>query len=375
MQLFNAFLIWHCSSKTTYIVFSKPKNVLAFLNNFATMQISPKVHVSTSPNSPQNIQHSYVKFLDHDRLNDQTFCNFTIITDTCSFKVHKCLVGLASEFFKASMTIEMKENYQNAITVRNVSSDVMDYILDYIYGNEVALTVGNCCELFVASDFLQIPQLLASCRGYLNHTVVVDDITVISFWMLAERHGLDDLLRKCRNYIKKNFESLSSREEIKTMPFDVFKLYLNVKDESTVERCYFGLIISWIEFDKTKREEQFSALFKLVNLDKLDKSYISSKLLDNELIMKNPESLHQLMTSLKTHMDDDTPTSSLQTSQQLRKQLYSQGGNESTSQRSHSNEFVLVQLHSNEVSVRKYDVSPRLGHICRSFQEISNFPK
>ena len=77
----------------------------------------------------QQLQFNYLKALDHDRQNDQVFCDFTTITESRRFQVHKCLIGIASDFFKKSITAEMKEKYENAVTIYNIKANVMETVL------------------------------------------------------------------------------------------------------------------------------------------------------------------------------------------------------------------------------------------------------
>ena len=251
----------------------------------------------------QQLQFNFLKALDHDRKNDQVFCDFTITIESRRFQVHKCLIGIASEFFKKSITAEMKEKYENVVTIYNIKANVMETVLDYIYGNEISLTTGNFEELFEANDFLQLHQLASECRNYLKN-IVIDGNNVIQFWLFANKHSLVDLLERCVSYIKINFASLSEQQEIMKIPTDLIELYLDIRDQSTSEQSFYEFINDWVEFDKAKREELFPKLFKLVHLDKLDLSFVSSNLINNKLIFCSSESLQQLMTFFKIRLEE-----------------------------------------------------------------------
>ena len=74
----------------------------------------------------QQLQFNFLKVLDHDEKNDQVFCDFTVIIEFCRFQVHKCLIGIASDFFKKSITAEKK----NTVTIYTIKGNVVpdDYV-------------------------------------------------------------------------------------------------------------------------------------------------------------------------------------------------------------------------------------------------------
>ena len=238
-------------------------------------------------NLPVDVQCDYVKALNQDRKNEQTFCDFTIIAETAKsdssqmsmtsstpkrFRVHKCVIGVASDFFKMSITTEMKEKYQNSVTLYSVDSDVMEEVLDYIYGVQITIDDDNCRQLLEASEFLQISQLTCSCRQYLN-SMEVGEGNVVPFWLFAMHYNQTALLQNCEKYIRKNFVDLSNCEETLNLPFDLMKSYLSLRNEIIDEESFCEVVVKWVEFDSSEREKHFPHLFKLVDLDKLGESF------------------------------------------------------------------------------------------------------
>ena len=301
------------------------------------------------------VQFNFVHTLDSDRTNEQMFCDFTIVTASRRFQVHKCLVGVASDFFKKSMTTQMQERYNNSVSVKSVSDDIMEQILDYIYGKPVRITPENCRELYIACDFLQLSQLTKSCLKYLSG-VFVHTNDIFSFWLFAQQYGLSALVERYESNIKTNFVWLSDRKDILKISPKSIETYLALRDESTSEQHFCEFILKWIEFDKPTRLIHFSKLFKLVNLSKLDKSYISSKLMDNKLILKDSGCLKRLVLALKTHMLDTKPSPSLPESSAISKPSTSQSVQ---TQQQSLNEMVLVEIDSSKLVATKYNFAKK----------------
>ena len=105
----------------------------------------------------------YLQQLNHDQIIDQTFCDFEIKSKTRQFKVHKCLIGVASDFFKNLLTTNMKEKYQNHVIINTIDDDIVELVIKFIYGEDVNITEENVFTVFEASDYLQVIKLKDGC--------------------------------------------------------------------------------------------------------------------------------------------------------------------------------------------------------------------
>ena len=318
---------------------SKSPQCITPFSGFAHLNVEePSGFLKSVSKEKNSVQFNYLKTLNNDRFGDQTFCDFTIITDTRQFKVHKCLVGVASDFFKTSMTTEMIEKYQNTITVQSVCDSTMELVLNYIYGNEVAISLDDYQEIYAASDFLQISQLSSDCLEFLSN-IDTDASNIASFWMFAEKFNLEDLLEKYKNFIKANFVWLADQTEILEIPPDYIETYLQIRDDATSEECFCRFIIRWMEFKKSGRKDHFQKLFHLVDLDKLSKSFLVSNLMNNEVVLTHQETNRRLLMASETH---------------LKKSVESEG-------------IILVKEKTGELSVTHYNI---LTNIARTLPAL-----
>ena len=247
---------------------------------------------------------SYINALNDDRLNDRTFCDFAVITQEQTFHVHKCVVGVASEFFKLSMTTNMQEKYQSSVTVNNISDDIMETILSYIYGVQLSITSENIYDLFKASDFLQISRLKTSCIEWFDSQLILSSNNVLFNWTFSKQYNIISFLQKCETYIRANFELTLSQEEFLEIPKEIIEDFFAIRDSSISERTFYESIVKWTKYDPANRQQICGKLFRLIDLDKMEKSYIRSEMLDNDLILNNFESMQHLTKFMKSFMDE-----------------------------------------------------------------------
>ena len=244
-------------------------------------------------------QHNPMNDLNNDRKKGRIFCDFTIITQSDHFPVHKCVVGIASEFFKKSMFTEMKEKYENSVTVHNIRPKIMKIILDYAYGDEITITTDNIDELLEASDYLQFSQLLSDCVKFISRTDVTDE-NYLKVWIFAREKKLYNLLETCQTYIKNNFLQLFLQKQFSTIPNDLIADFFNLLNHGNVSsKLLYQAIVKWILFDEEGREKYFSQLFQLVNLDEIPASFTVSVISENKLVLKNLECLQKVMKVIK----------------------------------------------------------------------------
>ena len=237
---------------------------------------------------------SHFKALNQDRFDEKTFCDFTIATETRRFPVHKCVIGVASEFFKKAITTEMKEKYENFVTVNNVCPDTMEMVLNHIYGEEVSITNENIDHLFAASDYLEIFTLNSACVEYISKTEINEE-NYLAVWIFAQENNFQDLLQRCINFVEQNFVKISEEKLFLSISTSYIESFLARRGASFPENTFFELISKWVEYDKENRKDQFAKLFELVNLDDLDPEYVTNTVSEHELVLNNLECLQKVM--------------------------------------------------------------------------------
>ena len=75
----------------------------------------------------------------------------------------------------------MNESNTGDVELQNVSSEIMEILIEYIYKREARVNPDNAAELFIAADMLQISQLVGKClQGMIEKS---------SFWDVLISHS------------------------------------------------------------------------------------------------------------------------------------------------------------------------------------------
>lgn len=95
------------------------------------------------------------------------FCNCTINVGGKLFKVHLEILCASSEYFDS--IIRRDSDFEDIVTLHNMSPVTFQAILDYLYTGYVKITPFNVVDIYVAADFLILNSLLDRCRAFFQH--------------------------------------------------------------------------------------------------------------------------------------------------------------------------------------------------------------
>ena len=95
--------------------------------------------------------------IDYKSLFDSgKFSNFIIVTKDKEFKVHRSFLAAASPVFESMLTINMRESSENLMTISDISSDLIQEMLNFIYAGNVNNQELIAAELLSVANRYQI---------------------------------------------------------------------------------------------------------------------------------------------------------------------------------------------------------------------------
>ncbi|VUZ48637.1 unnamed protein product [Hymenolepis diminuta] len=135
------------------------------------------------------------------------FCNNTIDVGGELFNVHLEVLCASSQYF--DRIIRHDSDFEDVVTLHNMTPETFRIILDYLYTGCVELNSSNIVDIYIAADFLILSLLLDRCRAFfrnINDEDLEAGVTIVSlyddeiiFRNLIEKHNLfkkRDLLRQ-----------------------------------------------------------------------------------------------------------------------------------------------------------------------------------
>jgi len=147
-------------------------------------------------------------------LNDQKLSDVTFIVEGKPVYAHKVLCTRCP-YFRAMFEGQMLEAQMKTVTINNVSHRVFLAILEYLYSDEVQISLDIAMDLFVAADQFSIERLKRLCEKNILASINVDSAATIL--QAANLHNAQGLRQLCVDFILRNFDGVSKTAAFEEM--------------------------------------------------------------------------------------------------------------------------------------------------------------
>jgi len=110
---------------------------------------------------------------------------------------------------------QMREAQQKTITINSVSHRVFLALLEYLYTDEVDISLDIAMDLFEAADHFGVDRLKKLCEKKILVSINVDSAaTILQAANMRVAHGLR---QSCMDYILRNFDLVSKTPAFEEM--------------------------------------------------------------------------------------------------------------------------------------------------------------
>lgn len=176
------------------------------LNDFWYFKLAMEIKIDIPPSS---IISDLRDFLNEQKLSDVTF-----VVEGKSVYAHK-LLCMRCSYFRAMFEGQMREAQQKTVTINNVSHRVFLALLEYLYTDDVEISMDIAMELFVAADQFGVERLKRMCEKKILLSINIDSAATIM--QAANMHIADGLRQSCMDFILRNFDAVSKTPSFEEM--------------------------------------------------------------------------------------------------------------------------------------------------------------
>jgi len=213
---------WHEFSKYEKMTHYAPEGILKLIFEITILEVSDESAEFVDDRSNKNSlvlsqdYHRDQHFQDLDQLfSSKMFADFTIRCGDKTFKCHKNILASRSPVFKAMFESKMKENESGSVEIQNISPEVLENMLQYIYTCNVSSIDKMPKELFIAADQYQVEKLKEHCEEKLISVIDVENC--MDLLVLGESHQVMKLKAKALKFVSKNIGNFDSNEWKETL--------------------------------------------------------------------------------------------------------------------------------------------------------------
>lgn len=173
-----------------------------------------------------------------------TYCDLTLVVDQREFPCHRVIVASSSPYFQALLTHTFRENSLQSIPLHDIRSDIFADLLQYIYSGKIELDESNVQDLLIASDMIQLNEVVQFCCHYLS--IALNEKNVVDVWKLADQFQCTSLRKDAEHYLLMNFRNVLRTDAMKTIPKELL-IEIISNDDLVVdhEQQVFEAILVW----------------------------------------------------------------------------------------------------------------------------------
>ena len=217
--------------------------------------------------------------------------------DLARLKAHRIVLCAASPFFYKAFNSDMKEKREGLIRLEEVTKDVMEEVLEYLYTGHVDINEANAFDLMSAADYFLLPTLKDLCSNVIAQTLSIS--SCIAAYYLAVRYRCEDLQEKARDFILANFAAVAESEDFLHLSSAQVEEWIS-SDEIVVkeEEDVFEVLLKWIARNDC-RKQSIPDLLRHIRFIYITRNFLCNVILSNPLIQDNKECSSLILDAIK----------------------------------------------------------------------------
>merc|ERR1711959_531459 len=118
-------------------------------------------------------------------------------------------------YFRAMFEGQMKESQQKTVTINNIGHNVFLALMEYLYTDEIEISLDLAMDLFVAADQFGVERLKRLCEKKILVSINIDSAARIL--QAAYKHHAAGLRQSCFDFILRNFDAVSKTSAFEEM--------------------------------------------------------------------------------------------------------------------------------------------------------------
>uniref|UniRef100_A0A1B6E9X1 Kelch-like protein diablo n=1 Tax=Clastoptera arizonana TaxID=38151 RepID=A0A1B6E9X1_9HEMI len=225
----------------------------------------------------------------------------TLIAGTRQIPAHRLVLSAGSEYFSAMFTSNLRESKQSEVVMKDVDGDALWDLVHYCYTGKIELREETVEILLSTACLLQLSEVIDACCSFLKKQLHPSNC--IGICQFADRQGCVTLRSAAHAYTTEHFMEVIRNQEFMVLPgSEVIKLFASDDLNVPSEELIFQALMSWVNYDVSKRKEGISQLLSLVKLPLLPASFIADFIETEPLFRDDRKCQELIMEAMKYHL-------------------------------------------------------------------------
>uniref|UniRef100_A0A9J7YLM6 BTB domain-containing protein n=1 Tax=Cyprinus carpio carpio TaxID=630221 RepID=A0A9J7YLM6_CYPCA len=242
-----------------------------------------------------------LKELNQQR-REKEFTDLKIIVEGKEFEVHQNVLASCSLYFKdmvKRLSGENRNGEKMQLTMSNISSDVLELLLEFVYTGSLIIDSANAKTLLEVANKFQFNTFCKVCVSFLEKQLTAANC--LGVLAMAEAMQCTELHNMAKAFALQNFPDVAGQDEILNISKEDLVSYMSNDSLNTkAEELVYETVIKWIKKDPSSRVQHVSELLAVVRLPFIHPSYLLN-VVDNEELIKSSEACRDLVNEAKRY--------------------------------------------------------------------------
>ncbi|XP_037718291.1 BTB and MATH domain-containing protein 42-like [Drosophila subpulchrella] len=182
---------------------------------------------------------------------EEDFADCSVIVGTQTFRCHKVILGVASDFFKRAFQPGFAEAKTGELPISNVTADVFIKFLDYVYSYEEkaldSYSNTDIIKLKECANMWMVESLKEACDVIIGKRIpnmFYGDLLLY----FEHAHHVDDLMlvRDISSALRQKISGIAIPETLYELGSDVFREFLNTIKGRLTERRRYDMVEKYV---------------------------------------------------------------------------------------------------------------------------------
>ncbi|XP_066285868.1 kelch-like protein 9 [Branchiostoma lanceolatum] len=98
---------------------------------------------------------------------ENILCDFTLVSESSSFSLHRALLASCSDYLKALLTSAITDGKQDKVELEGVTVEGVRCLLDILYATKAEVNDDNVKQVLGVASCLQIPPIVQACYDFI----------------------------------------------------------------------------------------------------------------------------------------------------------------------------------------------------------------
>eukprot|EP00123_Amoebidium_parasiticum_P019955 comp39010_c0_seq1/m.47367 comp39010_c0_seq1/g.47367 ORF comp39010_c0_seq1/g.47367 comp39010_c0_seq1/m.47367 type:complete len:452 (-) comp39010_c0_seq1:35-1390(-) len=179
------------------------------------------------------------------------------------FPAHRQILGACSDYWRGLLCGQFREAHQSEIKIEDVSADVLEEVLRFVYCGHVQLTADILVDVIMAAKQFQLDELRDYCLEQVRQQMTPEFCCTLL--ESTDDLDLDDLKAECRRYLGTSADMVFETPELaKKLSKETLLWLLKNSDMTVDEYVVFQGVCMWCEAhaNDPNDKEELRALYE-----------------------------------------------------------------------------------------------------------------